>query len=143
MKKFYVCILFLISSIVSQAQSKLGFAYDEAGNRIKREIELPITKSLSKGKFLENYGDFLDNLGKHSLVIHPKSTDGKFKICITGLQRSDDCRLYVYSTKGTLLLSSDIHSEEIDVDICNQPQGIYLLQVTINDLSTTWKIIKR
>ncbi|EFA92861.1 hypothetical protein HMPREF0650_0333 [Hoylesella buccalis ATCC 35310] len=49
----------------------------------------------------------------------------------------------VYSIQGTQIFAFDVSSDNADVDISNQPNGVYLLQITINGQSTTWKIVKQ
>ena len=36
-----------------------------------------------------------------------------------------------------------VKTDNIDINISDQPTGIYLLRITINNNSTTWKIIKK
>ena len=45
MKKIYMCLLFLFSSLVSMGQSKIAYVYDAAGNRFKREIVMQAPKA--------------------------------------------------------------------------------------------------
>lgn len=40
-------------------------------------------------------------------------------------------------------MTDDMRTDNFDIDISSQPTGIYLLRITINNSSTTWKIIKK
>ena len=48
-----------------------------------------------------------------------------------------------YTTLGVQILAKKIETDNIDINISNQPNGVYLLQITINGKSTTWKIVKK
>ena len=51
--------------------------------------------------------------------------------------------LEVYTTLGVQILARKVETDNIDINISNQPNGIYLLHITINGQSTTWKIVKQ
>ena len=86
---------------------------------------------------------FLDYLNQFQGVSYPNPTQGNLKVSISGLENSDKCHLDVYSIQGTQILAFDVNSDNANVDISNQPNGVYMLQITINGKSTTWKIIKK
>lgn len=114
-----------------------------AGNRIKREIVMSASRAMAKKQSFESQDFFSERLREHSVKIYPNPTQGNLKISISGLDNSDKCHLGVYSTQGTQILAFDVNSDNANVDISNQPNGVYLLQITVNGKSTTWKIIKK
>lgn len=40
-------------------------------------------------------------------------------------------------------MANDVNKESLEINISNQPAGVYLLRITINNNSTIWKIIKK
>ncbi|MCI7284887.1 MAG: T9SS type A sorting domain-containing protein [Prevotella sp.] len=40
-------------------------------------------------------------------------------------------------------MTENVRTGHVDIDISNHPAGVYLLRITINNHSTTWKIIKK
>ena len=143
MKKIYLCLSFLILPIVSLAQSKIGYAYDMAGNRTKREIVISSLGAMAKKQYSNSLDVSSEKLREHFVKINPNPTQGNLKVGISGLKNSDKCYLELYSVQGVQSLAFDVNSDNTDVDISNQPNGIYLLKITINGKSTTWKIIKK
>lgn len=130
--------------VVSSAQGRIGYSYDAAGNRVKRQIIMPVPKTMAKQQnFSSDNQSFSDKLCDHSVKIYPNLSKGVLKICIFGLKDSDKCSLGVYTTQGVQILAKKIKTDNTDVDISNQPNGVYLLQIAINGKSTTWKIVKK
>ncbi len=130
--------------VVSSAQDRIGYSYDASGNRIKREIVMPVPKAMAKQQnFSSDNHSFSDMLRDHSIKIYPNPTKGSLKICISGLKGTDKCSLEVYTTQGAQILAEKVKTDNIDINISNQPNGVYLLQITINGKSTTWKIVKQ
>ena len=130
--------------VVSSAQGRIGYSYDAAGNRVKRQIIMPVPKTMAKQQnFSSDNQSFSDMLCYHSVKIYPNLSKGVLKICIFGLKDSDKCSLGVYTTQGVQILAKKIKTDNTDVDISNQPNGVYLLQIAINGKSTTWKIVKK
>jgi hypothetical protein len=144
MRKYYVLVLFALLPLTSLAQAKIGYSYDAAGNRVKREIVMSPRRAMTRqqNQKLENQS-FSDMVRDHSIKIYPNPTEGALKISILGLKEADVCSIGVYTLQGSQILTEDVTSGNIGIDISNQPAGIYLLKIAINNNSTTWKIIKK
>ena len=143
MKKIFLCFSFMLFPDFTFAQSKIGYAYDMAGNRIKREIVISASRAMAKKQSFESQDFYSERLREHSVKIYPNPTQGNLRVSISSLGNSDKCHLGVYSIQGTQILAFDVNSDNANVDISNQPNGVYLLQITINGKSTTWKITKK
>ena len=144
MKKICIYLALLLSPLFSMAQSRIAYAYDAAGNRVKREIIMQAPKAKANRQTFDTKGQaFSDMLHKHAVKIYPNSTDGFLKVYISGLGGTDKCSWSIYTTQGGQIMAGDVHTDNFDVNISSQPAGIYLLRITINNNSTTWKIIKK
>lgn len=114
------------------------FAYDEAGNRVKREIV--ISKQKAKTSTTDSnkiYYDMLDNV---EVKVYPNPTKGNLKV---GVSRADlTFTVQVYSSAGQIVGTYTSRNGYVDVNITNQPNGLYVLAVSMNGNKTTWKIIK-
>ncbi|WP_257998968.1 T9SS type A sorting domain-containing protein [Hoylesella buccalis] len=144
MRKFHLLFYLALLPVVSSAQGRIGYSYDASGNRVKREIVMPIPKAMAKQQnFSSDNQSFSDMLRDHSIKIYPNPTKGALRICVSGLKGTDKCSLDVYTTQGVQILAKKIETDNIDINISNQPNGVYLLQITINGKSTTWKIVKK
>ncbi len=57
--------------VMSSAQNKIGYSYDAAGNRVKREIVMSYQQAMSKQQtFPIEEPSFSDNLQGHSVKIY-------------------------------------------------------------------------
>lgn len=141
MNKFLLS-LFLASVSLSAYSQQISFGYDEAGNRVKREIVMTTLPNAAKrhSEFSESYSECLKG---RSVNISCYPEQGKLRVTIKGLGDNEACHVRVYTTAGSLVLDQDGKTDVFDVDISNQPIGVYLLHITINDNTTTWKIVKR
>ncbi len=144
MKKTCICLALLFFPFLSRAQSKIAYAYDAAGNRIRREIVMQAPKAKARHQLSDTARlSFTDMLNEHGIKIYPNPTNGFLKLCIYGLKDTDKCFMSLYTTKGARIMANNVNKESLEININNQPAGIYLLRITINNNSTIWKIIKK
>ena len=138
---FFICLSAFLFSVEASGQ-KVTYTYDNAGNRIKREIVLsPQRISAPHENAHENQSVF-DMLADKDIKIYPNPTQGKLKVEITNYESSDSGSIYVYSMNGQTVTHSEISFYMTEIDISNSPKGIYLMQIRLNGTSTTWRIIK-
>ena len=139
MRAILLAIVFMpfLSSQLS-AQS-VHYGYDQAGNRISREIVFSSKSPAIKKAKTSHYSEMIS--GK-TLRIYPNPTRGLLKVEVSGLGADDSCDISLFNTSGQQLFSTD-KSSSATVNITSQPVGIYYLNVVINDEKTVWKIIKK
>ena len=144
MKKIYLLPIRALLPLVSSAQGTIGYSDDGAGNCVKREIVMPGPKAMAKQQTFAADGQaFADMLRDHTVKIYPNPTEGGLQVSISGLTGTDKCSLEVYTSQGAQVLTENARTGHVDINISNQPAGVYLLRITINNHSTTWKIIKK
>lgn len=140
MKAIYTIIFSLLCLCVSVIAQKVSFAYDEAGNRISRELVIvQSVRPLSLASVNPSYYDMLDDA---SIKIS-YDTDGCINIEITNFNENMHGHISVYSVSGIVLFSTEIHQALTTVELGNQPNGIYILGIEINGQQLSWKIIKK
>ncbi len=142
MRHLYL-FLFSLLPIASFAQGRIEYSYDASGNRIKREIVMPVPKAKAKQSLASGAQTFTDVLRNHTVRIYPNPTEGALQISISGLTDTDNCSLSIYTSQGARVMTENVNADRADINISNQPAGVYLLRITINDHSSTWKIIKK
>lgn len=125
--------------LCSSAQGRIQFAYDAAGNRVSREIVIA-KKSLPAAKTNSYYND---RINESDVRIYPNSTKGEITIALNGNTGTKNCHVEVYSTGGSKIYSAEIENGSASVDISNQLPGIYILNISVDDKETSWKIIKQ
>ena len=119
-----------------QSQVIVNYSYDAIGNRIKREIVL--SRSMEN-----NFKPLTETLSEKSISIYPNPTDGLLKISISGWETTDKCKFTVYSLKGSLIQEISVTSSITEIDLGNETNGVYLLNIELNESKSTWKIIKK
>ena len=144
MGKYCLSFCLLLLPFVSVAQNKIGYGYDAAGNRVKREIVMVSPKGIAKSEAFQSRNQiYVEALREHTVSISPNPTEGDLKVRVQGLTESDKCAWGIYTNQGKLIMTAKATDGGADININNQPSGIYLLRITINNQSTTWKIIKK
>ncbi|MDE6522924.1 MAG: T9SS type A sorting domain-containing protein [Muribaculaceae bacterium] len=122
---------------------KVTYTYDNAGNRIKREIVLSPKGKPASQENTNEMQPISDMIADKNIRIHPNPTTGMLKVEITNYESGDLGNIYVYSINGHSIIHSKISSPLTDIDISSSPNGIYLLNIQLNGNSTTWRVIKQ
>lgn len=139
MKRTAFLLTVLFASLLLNAQNRVKFAYDQAGNRVKREIV--ITRAHSPQKSTSKDKSYYDNIGEHTVKI--SYNNGVIKVMALQMLSTDEGDIAVYSINGSKVFNSTFSSAETLVDISDKPQGVYILKVTINGVDSTWKVTKK
>lgn len=137
----FILGLLLSTSLAVKAQSKIGYSYDSSGNRVERTIVLEIVKKAKASPEIEN--SFTDNIDERNVKIYPNPTQGQLRVDISRLDEGDKCTLSLYSISGYLIFTDSNAGTTNCIDISNQKTGLYLLKITVNENTSTWKIIKQ
>lgn len=132
----FLLLSFLSCSLGISAQTKIGYSYDAAGNRVKREIVLSRTQS-QEAKHAVAYSDMLS---EHQIQIVPNSKSGKVKVA--ALDGKLQFSVMVYNVSGQNVQTLKDVRGQAEVDLSNNPNGIYVLVLEIGQEKTTWKIMK-
>lgn len=133
--RLVISILFLLPLIVS-SQTIVNYTYDAMGNRIKREIIM--------SRSIKNTNNPLtETLLEKSISIYPNPTEGLLKINISGWEITDKCNFKVYSLNGLPIQEITVVSSITEINLGNEPNGIYLLNIELNESKSSWKIIKK
>lgn len=137
----FILGLLLSTSLAVRAQSKIGYSYDSSGNRVERTIVLETVKKAKASPEIEN--SFTDNIDERNVKIYPNPTQGQLRVDISRLDEGDKCTLSLYSISGYLIFTDSNAGTTNCIDISNQKNGLYLLKITVNENTSTWKIIKQ
>ena len=117
----------------------IRYDYDGAGNRLTRVIVMSpnrIAKSASIDEFLS------DALSERNIRIYPNPTQGLLRIRIDQLSEEDICSIRLFSLSGQQILVMPLQTTETELNISDQSNGIYILQILLNGEASSWKIIK-
>lgn len=127
--------------VAMNAQNRVQFAYDQAGNRVKRELVITHNARSAK-KAATREEAYFEDLGERTVKISSNGS-GIIKITVLHMHTEDEGNVEVYSLSGSEVLNLSLSSIETLVDISDKPKGVYILKVTLNGKVTTWKITKK
>lgn len=127
--------------VAMNAQNRVQFAYDQAGNRVKRELVITHNARSAK-KAASREEAYFEDLGERTVKISSNGS-GIIKITVLHMHTEDEGNVAVYSLGGSEVLNLALSSVETLVDISDKPKGVYILKVTLNGKVTTWKITKK
>lgn len=125
-----------------EAQQRLSYAYDSAGNRISRTIVLG-TRSTDD---IINQTDsvfFEEMLADRQIKIYPNPVHNELTIFIEGYKSSMQGHFALFNLGGNMLLRRKISGETTLVNMSVFPKGTYVLNIQLNGQPTSWKIIKQ
>ena len=136
LKTNFLLFSLLSCSLGMSAQTKIGYSYDAAGNRVKRELVLSRSQS-QEAKRSVAYSDVLVD---HQIQIVPNSKSGKVKVA--ALDGKLQFSVMVYNVSGQNVQTLKDVRGQAEVDLSNNPNGIYVLVLEVGQEKTTWKIMK-
>jgi hypothetical protein len=141
-EKVLIFGLLLLVAISMDAQT-VTYAYDAAGNRTARVVTLPaVAKSPAATQSSKATTALDDMVAEKKIVIYPNPTKGIVKVEITGYTDDTKASFRLMSMSGQIIITRTADSSSQTFDLSSQAAGIYLLQITIDDESVVWKIIK-
>jgi len=139
MKRLLFIVLLFSAVTYVYAQNKIKYTYDSAGNRIKKEIVLSSTRSLLSED--DEQEPYIEEMQSHEIRIYPNPTKGILNIKITGVDKVNG-QISIYNIVGKLIEKAELSDNYQTFDLSAQPNGIYIMQIKIEDKVSSWKIIK-
>jgi len=85
---------------------------------------------------------YTDIISETVINIYPNPTKGKLAVKISGLPEHSFSSLTLLNIQGTVIMQQQPLTDYNELDISAQPDGMYIMQITIDAKSTTWRIIK-
>lgn len=169
---FLLSITLIISQNIS-AQDRITFGYDLAGNRISRVIPMQSFASIasdstfvameeqitegslnpekieekveSEEEFTEEEESLIysERVNEMEILIYPNPTKGLIRIEFLKLPEDTEATLYLYDMAGKLIAVKEKVTDYTEIDITDEPDGIYILKIIAGEEQTEWKIIKK
>lgn len=150
MERISLLILLIGINVYGFAQSTLPrtYDYDNAGNRILRTT-VPLRQAIAADSDTifadvsntkqEPY--YEEIVGENNVKVYPNPTKGMVTLQFdkpvkTGLYRLSDL-------SGKLLSDGTITNPIVTLDLSRYENGVYLLTLTLDGQTDTWKIIKQ
>ncbi len=142
MKNRTLLLLSILLATISAAfpQRRIGFAYDEAGNRVRREIIIEQNRIANKNT---DQGKIYYDSSVGLTVKFTYHSSGVIEINVQGFGSEDTGYIEIFSLSSKPVYAQDIDDSLTVLDIGGQPDGIYILRIIVNKRQTSWKITKR
>ena len=138
MKTIFVTIFLFFIPFMLCAQT-VTYTYDNAGNRIRREIVMQ-QNAPAKRALPSTFSDIFEEKTVH---IYPNPTSGVLKVSVSGYESTDNIRYSILNVAGQQIVDATGSSATTTLNISSQPNGVYLLHIVVNGQERTWKIIKK
>ncbi len=153
MKHVIFIFLFFGLSAVS-AQTNVEFAYDAAGNRIRRitivlerimpldtvKIDTYSPESINEPVLASQDEVPIQSATNEEIQLYPNPTSGTLHLVLPRTDKFTEYRLF--DQNGRLLMQSPCTSPELDIDLSAQPAGNYFLTIISQHTQNEFKIIK-
>ena len=143
-KIILLCLCITGMSALLHSQNKVSYGYDKAGNRISRVIKFDQTRSATTSDEEEEQPIvYSEKLSDIELKIYPNPTEGLLTVKIYNLPENQTAHIWLYNLSGNLVTSFKDVSDEVSINLSNQPEGTYLMKIVAGEYQTEWKIIKK
>lgn len=137
MKKLIILPILFIA-IICQAQ-QIIYTYDGAGNRISRAVD-GVKYTMPKD---EDEDETAMKLSSDAISVYPNPTDGPLEIAISGFDKEYSGEVKIYNISGQIVLQQKITESKTSLNLTGYAHGMYLVNITVNDTATVWKVIKK
>jgi hypothetical protein len=146
----FALTMILVLQLFSQTVSHISFTYDDAGNRLTRQViylktseveDVAATYQTAFGQLMDSV-EYKGTLGSLEISIFPNPTKGSLTIAMAGAQETGPATLVLFSLKGEVILQQEIRQPSTTLDLSGHPPGTYLLQITTAAGRETWKVVK-
>lgn len=144
-KLLYFLILSLFLTLIlafeGSAQTSYIFGYDASGNRTSRTIALKSAFIPQNDTIAAKQKTFEDLIGNREVKIYPNPTKGLLQVELPYIENLN-ATIRVYGMQGALVKEMKVKDYTTDVDLSRYPNGMYILKISIDNLSSEWRIIK-
>lgn len=119
-----------------------NYTYDDAGNRTSR-YTVVTPKSVGNKEEAEPESFSLDE--NSEILLYPNPTSGILNFALISKKEVDnpEIKVKVYSVTGSLILEKEFQSEYFTIDLSNEQNGSYILDMEVNGKKQEFKVIKQ
>lgn len=131
-----IITFFICSSFILADGQQIRYTYNSSGARIERKV-ISLTRQAKE----EIEVSFEEELAEAKIVIYPNPTKGRLIVEITNMGDAQG-DITAIDLKGKVIVKKKVLTNQTEIDLSNNPSGIYVLQIRVADKVSSWKIIK-
>lgn len=128
---FVLLLITCIGHVNGQTCTKIEFTYDDAGNRIQRELVV-----------VSCPGGDRETVSNFPINVYPNPTLDKINISIPADSLFQNYNIQLFDIKGQEVYASIASSLQMQIDVSNLGAGTYILRVTRGGKFATYNIKK-
>lgn len=144
--KLKTLLLVLLSTIcVETSMAQISFSYDANGNRTAKEIVLSSMKNedFSDSENVDkDFSIFDDKIGDMQIKIYPNPTKRFLRVDIQNSDSDISGHIEILSNIGKTIYKTSNISLNNQINLSDQPHGVYVMRINLNGYVSVWKIIK-
>lgn len=133
--------LFMLLAYSGKAQTSYTFGYDASGNRTSRTITLKSAFIPQNDSIYAQQKTFDDLIGNRPVKIFPNPTKGLLQVELPYVENLN-ATIRVFGMQGSLIREVKVKDFTTNIDLSRYPNGVYILKISIDELSSEWRIIK-
>lgn len=144
MKQYRLFILFCVLSncIVTNAQTNIGFTYDNSGNIIERKLLIQNNRPNAPVINPKPHSEEKDSMNVLEFKIYPNPTNDF--VIIDGSLPNDckSAKLYLINNSGQILLKDNYDGSSKSINVQDLKPGVYYLEINYSKKkSSNYKVI--
>jgi len=141
--RYYILTLLSVITLSIFSQT-VEYTYDKAGNRLKREIIQFRSATVSGQEEDEETEEVIysGKIDQSDIRIYPNPTKGILKIEIIRLSEDTPIHITLHDMSGRMLINKPNAAPFTELNLSDQPAGMYILKIFSDDGEKYWKIIK-
>ena len=145
---FFLFFLFIGTFIfVAHGQTnKILYTYDNAGNRIARQVvQVPIRSfsQLNENEKLQYEESWNDKLSRNKVNIYPNPVQTELVVFISELPDPGYGQLIMFDMEGRQMYKGNITTTYTIVQMDSFETGVYIMKLIFGEQQSVWKVIKK
>lgn len=153
MKNYSIIIFLFIATVCGNAQNKVGYNYDNNGNRYQRYFvgmrpagnDSTAKDSLASAPSADVITEAKELAEQKGITVYPNPTKDLIFVSITKdhEKHSKNAEMYLVDNVGKLIDRKKYKGSEISFDLSRNPPGTYFLKILFDDQTKlNYNIIK-
>jgi hypothetical protein len=143
LKQVLMVLCLMLSSFLALGQTRFEYIYDNAGNRIKRQV-ITLTKAIPQTKedsiqLVKPVEEVVENV---KVKVYPNPTHGQVHVELEGRAWEPKITVHLLTLYGRILREFERKDSFFDLDLSGYSEGVYILLIAFKEKRCSFKIIK-